>query len=135
MASRYLYDVEHTYGAGIPGGFSAVGRLVALVGHRICPYAARFDTGGETLGARFLRPPSGTYNWGGWQGYGSVYQDAALWFNKGYVDQLMPMHYGYYSGYEFLNILVNGCPQCWVRTSRKVWRPVDYSPPGPVPIS
>jgi uncharacterized lipoprotein YddW (UPF0748 family) len=112
MASPYLYDVDHPYSAGIPVGFSmwedwwrwSVTEFVHTLHDSI--HAAK-------PWVRLSAAAIGAYNWGGWQGYGSVYQDAALWFNKGYVDQLMPMHYGYYSGYEFLNILVNGCPQCW----------------------
>ncbi len=55
----------------------------------------------------------GNYNWGGWQGYGTVHQDAALWFNKGYVDQLTPMHYHWMTGDGFLKMLVNGGVQSW----------------------
>ena len=43
----------------------------------------------------------GRYNWGGWQGYSTVYQDGALWFNEGFVDQLMPMHYHWTSPNSF----------------------------------
>ncbi len=55
----------------------------------------------------------GKYNWSGWQGYGVVYQDAALWFNEGHIDQLTPMHYHWTTGNEFYGMLTGSCPQCW----------------------
>jgi len=61
---RYLYDVEHPYKAGVPEGF---------------------DTWEDWW--------RWSVTWDTWQAYGRVFQDAALWFNNGYVDQLMPMHY------------------------------------------
>ena len=47
----------------------------------------------------------GRYNWGGWQAYGTVFQDAALWFNEGYIDQLTPMHYHWTTPAGFYNML------------------------------
>ena len=55
----------------------------------------------------------GKYNWSGWQGYGTVYQDAALWYNEGYIDHLMPMSYHWTTVQGFLGMLSNDCPSCW----------------------
>ena len=54
----------------------------------------------------------GRYNWGGWQGYSTVYQDGALWFNEGFVDQLMPMHYHWTSPNSFVQMLT-GSNESW----------------------
>lgn len=112
LASRFLYDVEHPYSGGVPNGYAnweewwrwSVSEFVRTLHDSVQAVKPWVRLSAAVLG---------NYNWGGWQGYGSVYQDAALWFNKGYVDQLMPMHYGWYSGNEFLARLVNGCPDCW----------------------
>lgn len=109
---RYLYDVDHPYSAGVPAGFSSweewwrwsvtefVQQLHDSI-QAIKPYV------------RLSAAALGKYNWSGWQGYGSVYQDAALWFNQGYVDQLTPMHYHWTNASGFLGMLVNDCPNCW----------------------
>lgn len=112
LSSRFLYDVEHPYTAGVPSGFAgweewwrwSVTEFVRTLHDSIQAVKPWVRLSAAALG---------NYNWGGWQAYGSVYQDAALWFNKGYVDQLMPMHYGWYSGDEFLYRLANGGPDCW----------------------
>jgi len=104
MASRYLYDVEHPYSAGVPAGFGSweewwrwsVTEFVHTL-HDSVQAAKPW----VRLSAAVL----GNYNWGGWQGYGTVYQDAALWFNRGYVDQLMPMHYHWTVGADFYKML------------------------------
>jgi hypothetical protein len=41
----------------------------------------------------------------GWNGYYVVFQDAALWFNIGIIDQITPMHYHWTSGASFLTEL------------------------------
>ncbi|MBN2354624.1 family 10 glycosylhydrolase [candidate division KSB1 bacterium] len=117
QASRYLYDVEHPYSAGVPTGFASweewwrwsVTEFVKTLHDSIqaCKPWVR-------LSAAAL----GNYNWGGWQGYGTVYQDAALWFNAGYVDQLTPMHYHWFSYYGFRDMLIgvsgdNTSSTCW----------------------
>lgn len=111
-AGRYLYDVEHPYSAGVPTGFASwedwwrwsVTEFVRVLHDSI--QAAK-------PWVRLSAAALGKYNWSGWQGYGTVYQDAALWFNKGYVDQLMPMHYHWTTGNDFYNMLKGGCPECW----------------------
>ena len=108
---RYLYDVEHPYSAGIPydhssweewwrdGVTSFVSALHDSI-QSVKPYVR--------LSAAVL----GRYNWGGWQGYGTVYQDGALWFNEGFVDQLMPMHYHWTSPNSFVQMLA-GSNESW----------------------
>jgi uncharacterized lipoprotein YddW (UPF0748 family) len=104
MASRYLYDIDHPYSAGVPAGFPSweewwrwsVTEFVHTL-HDSVQAAKPW--------VRLSAAALGNYNWGGWQGYGSVYQDAALWFNEGYVDQLMPMHYHWTTGAAFYDML------------------------------
>ena len=111
MASRFLYDVDHPYNAGVPAGFSAweewwrwsVTEFVRTLHDSV--QAAR-------PWVRLSAAALGNYNWGGWQGYGSVFQDAALWFNEGYVDQLTPMHYHWTTGAGFYSMLT-GTSASW----------------------
>ena len=108
---RYLYDIDHPYSAGIPDNFSnweewwrdGVTTFVSTLHdsiQSIKPYVR--------LSAAVL----GRYNWGGWQGYGTVYQDGALWFNEGFVDQLTPMHYHWTSPNSFVQMLT-GSNESW----------------------
>ena len=109
---RYLYDVDHPYSDGIPDGFSSwedwwrssVTMFVSSLHDSIQgvkPYVR--------LSAAVL----GRYNWGGWQGYGTVYQDGALWFNQGFVDQLTPMHYHWTTPNGFAQML-QGSNESWL---------------------
>ncbi len=108
---RYLYDIDHPYSAGIPDDYSSweewwrdgVTSFVSALHDSIQsvkPYVR--------LSAAVL----GRYNWGGWQGYGTVYQDGALWFNEGFVDQLTPMHYHWTSPNSFVQMLA-GSNESW----------------------
>ncbi|MBD3383512.1 family 10 glycosylhydrolase [candidate division KSB1 bacterium] len=112
QSSRYLYDTEHPYDDGTPAGFDSweewwrwsVTEFVRTL-HDSIQQAKPW----VRLSAAVL----GKYNWSSWQAYGTVYQDAALWFNQGFVDQLMPMHYHWYDGDGFYSVLTGGCPACW----------------------
>lgn len=111
-SGRYLYDIEHPYSAGVPVGFGtweewwrwSVTEFVQVLHDSIQAVKPWVRLSPAALGR---------YNWGPWQGYGSVYQDAALWFNEGYVDQLTPMHYHWLTGSEFYNMLAGGTNQSW----------------------
>ncbi|MDZ7319583.1 MAG: family 10 glycosylhydrolase [candidate division KSB1 bacterium] len=110
--SRYLYDIEHPYSSGVPQGFSSweewwrwsVTEFVRTLHDSIQAVKPWVRLSAAALGR---------YNWGPWQGYGDVHQDAALWFNEGYVDQLAPMHYHWTTGQGFYDMLVGAPPQCW----------------------
>ncbi|MFQ6614946.1 MAG: glycoside hydrolase family 10 protein, partial [Fidelibacterota bacterium] len=116
---RYLYDVEHPYSGGVPSGFSSweewwrwsVTEFVSTLHDSIQAVKPWVKLSAAVLGK---------YNWSGWQAYGSVFQDAALWFNEHYVDQLTPMHYHWTSSNNFYGMLVGDCPNCWS----------DYIQPG-----
>ena len=112
FAGRYLYDIEHPYSAGVPQGFSSwedwwrwsVTEFVRVLNDSIKnvkPWV------------RLTPAALGKYNWSGWQGYGTVYQDAALWFNEGYVDQLTPMHYHWTTGDGFYSMLAGNTSESW----------------------
>jgi uncharacterized lipoprotein YddW (UPF0748 family) len=106
-SSRFLYDVDHPFSAGIPAGYSSwedwwrasVTEFVQALHDsiqavkpwvRLSPAAlGKYKTGGTT----------------GWNGYYVVYQDAALWFNQGYIDQLTPMHYHWLTGNDLYNAI------------------------------
>ncbi len=104
---RYIYDSEHPASGGIPAGFSSwddwrrasvtefVGTLHDSI-QSVKPWV------------RLTPAALGKYKVGGvngWNGYYVVFQDAALWFNLGIIDQLTPMHYHWTSGSTFLNEL------------------------------
>ena len=112
LAGRYLYDAEHPYSSGIPSGFSSweewwrwsVTEFVKTLHDSIQavkPYV------------RLSVAALGKYNWSGWNGYNIVYQDAALWFNQGYIEQIAGMHYHWTTGSGFYGMLTGDCPQCW----------------------
>lgn len=109
---RYLYDVEHPYSAGVPTGYSSwpdfwrssVTKMVQMLHDSIQAVKPWVRLSAAALGK---------YNWSGWQGYDIVYQDAALWFNEGYIDQLTPMHYHWTTGSAFYGMLQGSCPECW----------------------
>ncbi len=111
-ASRYLYDVEHPYSAGVPAGYASwadfwrdsVTQFVRTLHDSI--QAAK-------PWVRLSAAALGKYNWSDWQGYGSVYQDAALWFNEGYIDQLTPMHYHWTTGAGFYSMLAGPGSTNW----------------------
>lgn len=110
-AGRYLYDIEHPYSAGVPAGFStwedwwrwSVTEFVRCLHDSIQAVKPWVRLSAAALGK---------YNWSSWQGYGSVYQDAALWFNQGYIDQLTPMHYHWTTGSSFVSMLT-GTTEAW----------------------
>ncbi|RMD92529.1 MAG: hypothetical protein D6814_16755, partial [Calditrichaeota bacterium] len=118
-ASRYLYDKDHPLSGGIPAGYSSwedwwrdsVTKFVQVLHDSI-----------QTVKPWVRLSPAalGKYNWSGWNGYNVVFQDAALWFNEGYIDQLAGMHYHWTTGQEFYDMLVGACPNCWS----------DYIQPG-----
>lgn len=109
---RYLYDVENPFSAGVPSGFnswphfwrSSVTKMVQMLHDSIQSVKPWVRLSAAALGK---------YNWSGWQGYDIVYQDAALWFNEGYIDQLTPMHYHWTTGSAFYGMLQGSCPECW----------------------
>ncbi|OQX88644.1 hypothetical protein B6D60_01610 [candidate division KSB1 bacterium 4484_87] len=132
MSGRYLYDYQHPYSNGVPDGFStwetwwrwSVTEFVRTLHDSIQavkPYV------------RLSVAALGKYNWGGWQGYGTVYQDAALWFNEGYIEQLTPMHYHWTSGPEFYGMLKgNGSEswQPWIQQGVQAGRLFSVGPPS-----
>ena len=108
---RYLYDINHPYSAGIPDGYNTWDNWWR---DGVTAFVSTLHDSIETVKpyVRLSAAVLGKYNWGGWQGYGTVYQDAALWFNEGYVDQLTPMHYHWTSPGSFVQMLT-GSSQSW----------------------
>ena len=112
QSGRYLYDVDHPYSAGVPAGYgswpeywrSSVNDFIATLHDSIQS---------QKPWVRLSVAALGKYNWSGWNGYNIVYQDAALWFNQGDIDQLTPMHYHWTTGSSFVGMLQGNCPDCW----------------------
>ena len=112
-SGRYLYDYLHPYSEGIPNGYSSweqwwrssVTEFVSALHDSIQSVKPHVRLSAAVLGK---------YNWSGWQGYGTVFQDGALWFNEGYLDHLMPMHYHWTTANGFMGMLSDDCPECWL---------------------
>jgi len=111
-SGRYLYDVDHPYSGGVPSGF---GTWEEWWRYSTTEFVRVLHDSVQSAKPWVRLSPAalGKYNWSGWQGYGSVYQDAALWFNQGYIEQLTPMNYHWTTAAGFYDMLVGGCPQCW----------------------
>jgi uncharacterized lipoprotein YddW (UPF0748 family) len=116
-AGRYLYDIEHPFSAGVPDSvpgkpfFSwenywrwSVTELVKTLHDSVQSVKPWVRLSPAALGK---------YNWSGWNGYNVVFQDAALWFNEGYIDQLTGMHYHWTTKEGFYDMLKGDCPNCW----------------------
>ncbi|MDD2715022.1 MAG: family 10 glycosylhydrolase [Candidatus Wallbacteria bacterium] len=112
-AGSYLYDAKHPKSQGIPSGYSTWDDWRrASVNEFVKGMHAAIQASSKPhvkLAASVL----GKYNWSGWNGYYSVYQDSALWYNKGYVDILMGMHYHWTDAAGFQSMLATGSPECW----------------------
>ncbi len=109
---RYIYDVEHPYNAGVPAGFDTWDDWRRW---GVTEFVRQLHDSIQAVKPWVRLSPAalGKYNWSGWNGYYVVFQDAALWFNQGYIDQLTPMHYHWTTGDEFYDMLQGDCPYCW----------------------
>ncbi|MDD5090032.1 MAG: family 10 glycosylhydrolase [Candidatus Wallbacteria bacterium] len=112
-AGSYLYDAKHPYSQGVPEGYKSWDDWRrAGVNEFVKGMHDAIQSSGKPwvkLSASVL----GKYNWSGWNGYYSVLQDGALWYNKGYVDMLMGMHYHWTTAAGFESMLATGSPECW----------------------
>lgn len=111
-AGRYLYDVQHPYSAGVPSGFSSWENWWRW---SVTEYVKNLQDSIKSVKpwVRLSVAALGKYNWTSWCGYSIVFQDAALWFNEGYIDQIAGMHYHWTTGSGFYGMLTGSCPQCW----------------------
>jgi uncharacterized lipoprotein YddW (UPF0748 family) len=120
---RFIYDSQHPANGGIPDGFNSwenwrrwsVTEFVKM---------AHDSIQAVKPWVRLSVAALGKYNWTSWQGYGTVFQDAALWFNEGYIDQLTPMHYHWLQPESFYNMLAgpdgnSDIDQCWGKYIQK----------------
>ena len=114
---RYLYDIDHPFNEGIPDSANGQPFPSWEEWWRWC-VTDFVQTLHDSIQAvkpwvRLSPAALGNYNWGGWQGYGTVYQDAALWFNEGYIEQLTPMHYHWTTGAGFTGMLTGNGGENW----------------------
>ncbi|MCK5738206.1 family 10 glycosylhydrolase [bacterium] len=116
-ATRFIYDAEHPASGGVPDGFGtwAEWRRWSVTEFVRTAYDS---IKAEKPWVRLSVAALGKYNWSGWQGYGTVFQDAALWFNEPYIDQLMPMHYHWLNASDFYRMLAgpwgnSNYTECW----------------------
>jgi len=111
-SGRYLYDVEHPFSAGVPAGF---GSWEDWWRDSVTEFVRTLHDSIQAVKPWVRLSPAalGRYNWGGWNGFDVVFQDAALWLNQGYIEQLVGMHYHWDTPSELRSVLVSGCPNCW----------------------
>ncbi len=114
---RYLYDIDHPYSAGIPNDIpgETFSSWEDYWRWSVTEFVQTLHDSIQSIKpwVRLSAAALGKYRWSSWQGYGTVYQDAALWFNGGYVDQLTPMHYHWTSGSSFYDMLNGGHSSSW----------------------
>ena len=117
-SGRYLYDVDHPYSVNQPNDIpgQTFSSWEDYWRWSVTEFVQTLHDSIQSVKpwVRLSAAALGKYRWSSWQGYGSVYQDAALWFNEGYVDQLTPMHYHWTTGTEFRNMLNSGSTESWV---------------------
>ncbi len=117
---RFIYDVEHPYKNGVPKGFPSWADW-----RRWC-VTEFVRTAHDSIQSikpwvRLSVAALGRYRWDfeiGWDGYSTVYQDAGLWFNEGYIEQLTPMHYHWLDPNDFYQMLAgpkgdSNYDKCW----------------------
>ena len=114
QVDRFLYDVNHPYSDGVPEEF---GSWEEWWRWSVTTFVESLHDSIQSVKpwVRLSAAALGNYNWGGWNGYHTVFQDAALWFNQGYIDQLTPMHYHWESGGEFYDMLTGTDQESWER--------------------
>ncbi|MBN1351649.1 family 10 glycosylhydrolase [candidate division KSB1 bacterium] len=116
-SNRYIFDIEHPYSDGVPAGFRYSDewrRWCVTEFVRVAHDSIQAVKPWVRLSVAAL----GKYRWTSWQGFGYVFQDAALWFNEGFIDQLTPMHYHWLDGSSFYKMLVgpagdSNYDECW----------------------
>ncbi len=119
-SKRYIYDVEHPYNQGVPEGFATWADWRRWT---VTEFVRTLHDSIQSIKpwVRLSVAALGRYRWDeqiGWDGYHTVFQDAALWFNEGYLEQLTPMHYHWLNPESFYNMLTgptgnNGVSSCW----------------------
>ena len=115
---RYLFDVEHPESGGIPDRTDIYPD--ATPGVPFDSWAdwrraatnvfieAVHDTVQKLKPWVKVSPAAlGRYKAASWNGYYSVFQDAAKWFNEGWIDLLTPMCYHWLNGREMKDHLVS----------------------------
>jgi len=113
QTDQYLWDTDHPYSGGVPDGF---GSWEEFWRWSVTDFVHTLHDSIQSVKpyVRLSAAALGKYDWSGWNGYGSVFQDAALWFNQGYIDQLTPMHYHWTTALGFYDMLEGDCPTyCW----------------------
>lgn len=112
QGTRYLYDVAHPYSGGVPSGYAS---WEDWWRDSVTEFVKSLHDSVQAVKPWVRLTPAalGRYRWGSWQGYGSVYQDAALWFNKGYIEQLTPMHYHWTTADGFYDMLTGAGTDNW----------------------
>ena len=129
--SRFLYDIEHPYSAGVPSGFStwedwwrwSVTEFVKTLHDSVQSVKPWVRISPAALGKYMLGGPTG------WNGYYVVYQDAALWFNQGYIEQLTPMHYHWLTGDDLFNTITSDW-EPYIETGITAGRLYSVGPPS-----
>ena len=114
--ASFLYDIEHPESGGIPDSTDLFPD--ATPGVKFASWGdwrrgatnvfikAVHDTVQQIKPWVKISPAAlGRHRDAGWNGYYSVYQDAARWLNEGWVDMITAMSYHWYTGSELRSFL------------------------------
>lgn len=107
ISERYLYDLDNPYNSGIPSGY---GSWEEYWRASVTEFVESLHDSIQTVKpwVRLSVAALGKYKTGGasgWNGYHVVFQDAALWYNQGFIEHLTPMHYHWTQTQDFKYVL------------------------------
>jgi uncharacterized lipoprotein YddW (UPF0748 family) len=135
---RYLFDVEHPESGGVPDSTDLFPD--ATPGATFPSWAEwrretiniLMETLHDTINqikpwVKMSPAALGRYKAGSWNGYYSVFQDAAKWFNKGWIDLMTPMCYHWLNGRDMVTQLTTDW-QPNISAGRAVGRPFSVGP-------
>ncbi len=137
-SNKYLFDIEHPESGGIPDSTDLYPNATPGVkfaswgdwrrGATSVFVKAAHDTVQQIKPWVKVSPAAlGRYKEASWNGYYSVFQDAAKWFNEGWIDLLTPMCYHWYSGSTMKSHLISDW-QSNLSGGRSVGRPFSVGP-------
>ncbi len=117
-SNRYLFDTEHPESAGVPDSTDLFPDATPGVkfaswgdwrrGSTDVFMKAVHDTVRQIKPWVKISPAAlGRYKTASWNGYYSVFQDAAKWFNEGWIDLLTPMSYHWLNASGMYNQLIS----------------------------
>ncbi|MDX9777384.1 MAG: family 10 glycosylhydrolase [bacterium] len=136
--NRYLYDIEHPEGSPVPDSTELYpdatpgAKFASIADWRRATLNVFIKEVHDTV--QTIKPwvkvsPAalGRYRAASWNGYFSVFQDAARWFNEGWIDLLTPMSYHWLNATDMYNQLI-GDWNPYISAGKNAGRPYSVGP-------